>query len=98
MTSYHSYGKIGSLTVSREQFTYMTTSLKGYDDGLDIPIVLYRNRDAQNTSRIWTVKRKIKLEEVPMRYVHQTDEATWNNTPTEIIIRKQRNGERDRKN
>jgi replicative DNA helicase len=86
----------------REQFTYMTNSLKAMTMELDIPIVLLAqiNRDAQNTEpNLAQLKESGSIEEDSDAVImlHQTGESTWNNTPTEIIIRKQRNGERDRK-
>jgi replicative DNA helicase len=86
----------------REQFTYMTNNLKAMTMELDIPIVLLAqvNRNAQNTEpTLADLKESGSIEEDSdvVIMLHQTDEATWNNTPTEIIIRKQRNGEKDRK-
>lgn len=86
----------------REQFTYMTNNLKAMTMELDIPIVLLAqvNRNAQNTEpTLADLKESGSIEEDSdvVIMLHQTDETTWNNTPTEIIIRKQRNGEKDRK-
>ena len=68
----------------------MTNSLKAMTMELDIPIVLLAqiNRDAQNTEPTLAQLKESgeALRKIPTQVImlHQTDEATWNNTPTEI--------------
>ena len=84
----------------REQFTYMTNTLKAWTMELDIPIILLAqiNRDAQNNEpNLANLKESGSLEEDGdnVIMIHQTGEPTFDMTPMDIIVRKQRNGARD---
>jgi|SRR5665647_158248 len=84
----------------REQFSYMTNTLKAMALELNIPIVLMAqiNRDAQNcVPTLANLKESGSIEEDSDNVImlHQTGEATSTITPISIIIRKQRNGIRD---
>ena len=84
----------------REQFSYMTNELKTATMDLDIPIILLAqiNRDAQNAEpTLANLKESGSIEEDSDNVImlHQTGETSWDYTPTDIIVRKQRNGARD---
>ena len=85
----------------REQFTYMTTSLKHFTMDYNIPIILMAqiNRELQGNTvpTLNMLKESGSIEEDADNVImlHQTGEAFNEGVPSEIIIRKQRNGERD---
>ena len=85
----------------REQFTYMTTNLKHFTMDYNIPIILMAqiNRELQGNTvpTLNMLKESGSIEEDADNVImlHQTEEAFNDGIPSEIIIRKQRNGERD---
>lgn len=84
----------------REQFTYMTNTLKAMAMELDIPIILCAqiNRNAQaKEPTLADLKESGSIEEDSdnVIMIHQNEEAVGDLIDMSIIIRKQRNGERD---
>lgn len=84
----------------REQFTYMTNTLKKIAMELDIPIILCAqiNRSAQEKEpTLADLKESGSIEEDSDNVImlHQTDEGVGDLIDMSILIRKQRNGERD---
>lgn len=84
----------------REQFTYMTNSLKAMCMEYGIPIILLAqiNRGAQNTvPTLADLKESGSIEEDSdnVIMIHQDGDSIGEYTPMQIIVRKQRNGERD---
>lgn len=85
----------------REQFTYMTTNLKFFTMNYNVPIILMAqiNRELQGNTipTLNMLKESGSIEEDADNVImlHQTEEAFNDRIPSEIIIRKQRNGKRD---
>lgn len=84
----------------REQFSYMTRTLKEMTISLDVPIILLAqiNRDGSGREPLLVdLKESGSIEEDSdnVIMIHQTDDLIWNQTPMDLIIRKQRNGARD---
>lgn len=91
--------KFGSL---RDQFVYMTNTVKTMAMNLDVPIILLAQigRDAEGREpKLSDLKESGSIEEDAdnVIMIHQLEEQIGDVTPMEIIIRKQRNGERDRR-
>lgn len=84
----------------REQFSYMTTTLKTMTMEMDIPIILLAqiNRDGDSkepTLRDLKESGSIEEDSDNVIMLHQTDESSIHTTPVTIIVRKQRNGAKD---
>lgn len=84
----------------REQFSYMTTTLKAMTMDLDVPIILLAqiNRDGDGkepTLRDLKESGSIEEDSDNVIMLHQTDESLGSVTPITMIIRKQRNGAKD---
>lgn len=87
---------------TRERFTYMSNSLKRMTMELDMPIVVLAQISRSGEDKEPTLsdlKESGSLEEDSdnVIMIHQTGEESFDAVPSEIIIRKQRNGPRDRK-
>lgn len=92
------YKKFNSI---REQFSYMTNALKSMSMELDIPIVLLAqiNRAADNKEpTLADLKESGSIEEDSdnVIMIHQTEASMTTTLPMALIVRKQRNGQRDR--
>lgn len=86
----------------REQFTYMTNTLKAMTMELDVPILLCAqiNRSGQDKEpTLADLKESGSIEEDSDNVImlHQNGDTFHEFVETDIIVRKQRNGARDRK-
>ena len=84
----------------REQFSYMTNTLKAMTTDLDIPIILLAqiNRDAQDREpTLADLKESGSIEEDAdnVLMLHETSEPINGFVPVMLIIKKQRNGQKD---
>ncbi len=84
----------------REQFTYMTNTLKAMTMELDMPIILMAqlNRGVQDKEpTLADLKESGSIEEDSDNIVmiHQLEEEALDRTLVQVIVRKQRNGARD---
>lgn len=84
----------------RDQFSYMTNNLKSMTMDMDIPIILLTqlNRDAQNREpTLADLKESGSIEEDAdnVLMLHETDQSINDFMPVDLIIRKQRNGQKD---
>lgn len=89
--------KFGSI---REQFSYMTRTLKAFTKSMDIPIILLCqiSRSGENKPPTFSdLKESGSIEEDSDNIIalHQTADVIGECTPTDIMILKQRNGKRD---